>query len=357
MASQEDINEQIQRLAAHRATLTHYLHQRAQLSTAREPPEVATGIAEARAGIAHCKATLRRWGVAVEDHPDDTARGDTPQARRSLWPLRLLFVTAALLLVLIIIYGVSQLRSSIAIQGNGNVTNTGPGAIIINQGVAPDLHQQTPDHPILQTDAGRTVRADVRSWMVVRTEDFTNSPPDLYFGSKADDYATSMFEVKDGHYSLTMDSKRNATDMAGFDTHTTALKNFYVTATVTKLPGPSDSQCGIIFGYQDQNHWSFFRLRDDGTFSISQDRGSLPHSLLAGPYPSAAINKNGPNTMFIVAQNGSYRFFVNDVEVYKFSDKTIPVPTGTFDLGIQTPNSPGVVTCIFDNFEVRTPRT
>jgi hypothetical protein len=34
-------------------------------------PVVVNRIDEARAGIARCKATLRGWGVIVEDHPDD----------------------------------------------------------------------------------------------------------------------------------------------------------------------------------------------------------------------------------------------------------------------------------------------
>jgi NACHT domain len=95
MASQKTIDQQRQRLAAHRATLAHYLFQRAQLGTAHEPPGVANGIAEARAGIAHCKAILRGWGVEVAEHPDDNGpsapptRGAAPlRSRPWFWPLR-----------------------------------------------------------------------------------------------------------------------------------------------------------------------------------------------------------------------------------------------------------------------------
>src|SRR5215475_12761349 len=71
MPSQEEIDQQQELLATHRRTLAHYLRQQAQLGTAHEPPGVASGIAEARAGIARCKATLRNWGALVDDHPDD----------------------------------------------------------------------------------------------------------------------------------------------------------------------------------------------------------------------------------------------------------------------------------------------
>lgn len=71
MARQEDIDQQQVLLATHRRTQAVYLRRLASLSAAHAPPEVFHGIAEARAGIARCKATLRSWGVVVDDHPDD----------------------------------------------------------------------------------------------------------------------------------------------------------------------------------------------------------------------------------------------------------------------------------------------
>jgi hypothetical protein len=73
MPTEDDIALQKQLLSVHRATLAHYLLQRAQLG-AYAPPGVTSGIAEARVGIAYCKATLRGWGMHVDDHPDDEAR-------------------------------------------------------------------------------------------------------------------------------------------------------------------------------------------------------------------------------------------------------------------------------------------
>lgn len=95
MPTQDDIDKQRQRLERHRDTLAHYLDQRAQLGTTYEPPTVSLGIAEARAAIARLKATLRGWGVAVEDHPDDgeqpvpPAREPAPAMRSRSWFWRL----------------------------------------------------------------------------------------------------------------------------------------------------------------------------------------------------------------------------------------------------------------------------
>ena len=73
MLDQEQIDQQLTILAAHRQTLGVLLAQQATLGAAYAPPGVANGLAEARAAIARIKATLRAAGVMVEDLPDDHA--------------------------------------------------------------------------------------------------------------------------------------------------------------------------------------------------------------------------------------------------------------------------------------------
>src|SRR5262245_33830270 len=68
---QEDAQVQMELLKSHRQTLMHYLSQQAILGKAHAPPEVTAGIKNARENIDRIKTTLRGWGVAVEDHPDD----------------------------------------------------------------------------------------------------------------------------------------------------------------------------------------------------------------------------------------------------------------------------------------------
>jgi Tfp pilus assembly protein PilF len=74
MLDPEAIDQQQQLLAAHRATLAHYLIQRAQLGSGYAPPGVTNGITEARAEIRRIKEVLRGWGATVEDLPDDEER-------------------------------------------------------------------------------------------------------------------------------------------------------------------------------------------------------------------------------------------------------------------------------------------
>lgn len=82
MPSQNDIQYQQQLLQQHRVTLRHFLKQRGALGQNFEPPGVAAGIADARRGIAHCKAALRGWGIAAEDLPEDK----DPQADQATDP-------------------------------------------------------------------------------------------------------------------------------------------------------------------------------------------------------------------------------------------------------------------------------
>jgi hypothetical protein len=74
--SPEAIDDQRGLLVSHRRTLAIYLKQLAQHGSANAPPSIEHGIREARAAIHHAKAALRGWGLAVDDHPDDTALAD-----------------------------------------------------------------------------------------------------------------------------------------------------------------------------------------------------------------------------------------------------------------------------------------
>src|SRR5262245_53354041 len=69
--SQEDIEQQQERLAEHRATLAVYLGQLAKSGSAYAPLPVVKGIAEVRIEIKRIKGILRDWGVPVKDLPDD----------------------------------------------------------------------------------------------------------------------------------------------------------------------------------------------------------------------------------------------------------------------------------------------
>jgi NB-ARC domain len=71
MSDQEAIQSQLKILAAHRRTLAHYLRQEALAGPAHVKPEIGHGISEARDHIRRIKANLRRWGIAIEDLPDD----------------------------------------------------------------------------------------------------------------------------------------------------------------------------------------------------------------------------------------------------------------------------------------------
>jgi len=78
MSSTEDVAEQQKLLQTHRATLSHYLYQRATHGTAYVPPGVIHGITEARNNIRRIKKLLRDWAIPTEDHPNDEEERTLP---------------------------------------------------------------------------------------------------------------------------------------------------------------------------------------------------------------------------------------------------------------------------------------
>ena len=72
MPSQEEIQDQLGLLTAHRRTLAGYLKQLANLGSQFAPPSLFNGIREARDNIKRIKKTLRDWNIPYENHPDDT---------------------------------------------------------------------------------------------------------------------------------------------------------------------------------------------------------------------------------------------------------------------------------------------
>jgi nucleoside phosphorylase len=71
MASQQDIDHQVNLLAIHRRNLAHYIKQRGLLGEAFAPPMVINGIISERDNIRRIKGILRGWGQQVDDHADD----------------------------------------------------------------------------------------------------------------------------------------------------------------------------------------------------------------------------------------------------------------------------------------------
>jgi hypothetical protein len=71
MAEKQDIQGQLILLETHRRTLHHRLKQLIIHGEANVPSSIAHDILESRANISRIKTTLRKCGVATEDHPDD----------------------------------------------------------------------------------------------------------------------------------------------------------------------------------------------------------------------------------------------------------------------------------------------
>jgi hypothetical protein len=71
MASQEEIDEQLNLLATYRRTLAILLEQKAKHTSANVPTAIEHGIIEARENIRAIKKNLLDLGVKVENYPSD----------------------------------------------------------------------------------------------------------------------------------------------------------------------------------------------------------------------------------------------------------------------------------------------
>lgn len=71
--TQRQITAQVERLKVERGNLAHYLRQHSISNSTYVEPSAIQGAQEARTAIKRIKTILRRWNIAVDDHPDDEA--------------------------------------------------------------------------------------------------------------------------------------------------------------------------------------------------------------------------------------------------------------------------------------------
>lgn len=194
----------------------------------------------------------------------------------------------------------------------------------------------------LQTRSGREARAIASTWTTVLMNDFEDNADGWWLHEDVEDYATSTRKLEGGQYILRLDSNKDVTAWAGSKIGN--LQDFYVSVDITKVEGPENSYCGLIFRYQDPGNWLFFRLRSDQTFGISRNTGAPNHQQIAGPTFNKDINKDGTNRVSILARGDKYEFFVNDIPVY-ISEK-LPITSGGIEMTVQAPQNPSIITIV-----------
>lgn len=203
-----------------------------------------------------------------------------------------------------------------------------------------------------QSQPARAARAIGGDWpIIIRRETFENPSASINLQLLDDKFATGTRRLENGRLVFNMTSRMPATSFV--ELKTPPLRDFFITVTITKLSGPMDSSCGIIFGREAEELWLFYRVRADKTISVSRDPGYVPHIQVSGPIKVDAIKPYEPNTLMILSHNGRYQLFLNDVEVYTISDPTIPA--GELDLAMQALQGSTAVGCAFDDLEIRAP--
>ncbi len=205
-----------------------------------------------------------------------------------------------------------------------------------------------------RTAFSRDVDRITRNWQTILDDNFDSNKNNWAEGELIDEFGTSAAYFKAGKYRLDVKAKKimTASGMAP----TPPVTDFYASVDVQKLRGPTETNCGLLFRWQHPEKWFFFRVRDDGYFSISfNDGGEYPHPQLTGLIASDAIKVGQLNRIAVFVRGSHFDFLINDVKVFTPPDDFDPLVSGKIDIGVQLPSMPNPAACEFDNFLLRTP--
>jgi len=189
-------------------------------------------------------------------------------------------------------------------------------------------------------------------WRVVTQQSFEEqdgpATEDLHDGC-----TNSIGAYSEKRLLLRLDSCRDYTYQVAFETVTRRTDDsFYIAANVQYLSGPSDGYCALLIGWQDNEHYYAFKLGRD-TFEVTRDKGGLPHQGIDGIRSDPAIRSGASNRIAILSDGDITRLAINQVVVSE--PHGLDAKAGQLRLGVQATTRSDLVTCAFDDIELRTP--
>lgn len=192
------------------------------------------------------------------------------------------------------------------------------------------------------------------SWVVVSNDDFSESNSKWNVGESRDDFAFHKRYIKNGEYIFQAKSVDTSTSWTESTSVPYNIKDFYVSVDIRKTYGPIESNCGIMFRLKGHGNWYFFRIREDQMYSVSFHKDGREHIRLIAPTKHEVIQKDGKNTLAILARGEKFEFFINGVLVDTLTYDMLQ--EGGIDMGIQLPDRQGTAECAFDNLIIKVPQ-
>jgi hypothetical protein len=133
-----------------------------------------------------------------------------------------------------------------------------------------------------------------------------------------------------------------------------AVATFAAAVEVQRVAGPRESEAGLIFRHVDDDNYYFFTVADGRQQYALEILDQGEWNTLIDWTPSSAINVGGVNRLKVVADQGHFRFLINDHAVHDVPDDH-RFPQGRVGIAIAMPKPGDTGTVEFDNFELRAP--
>jgi tetratricopeptide (TPR) repeat protein len=207
-------------------------------------------------------------------------------------------------------------------------------ALLASKGNLAFLQQPTPEPTILPTPA----------FSLAWQDDF--STPERDWGETSDLQSVKRFE--NGQYHISV----NASELFIWSTAGQDLADFIVEIEATQVSGPNDNGYGLLFRFQDDQHFYRFDISGDGFYLLSK-RLENQWVTLVDWTESPFIHKGqATNRLKVICQSSQISLYVNDRHLTDFSD----VSYSHGDIGLFAGTlSQGGVHISFDNLKVWAP--
>jgi hypothetical protein len=189
------------------------------------------------------------------------------------------------------------------------------------------------------------------AWPVVLTDEFAANDNGWHpFDTFEDDYGTRRFLLSRGRYNWEVTPLK---DIHLHDTPNMAsMSDFLISVDARQTSGPASADYGLAFRVVSDNTLYTFNISDTGQFAV-QLLYQGQWTTLVNWTPTAAVRPGESNNLKVLAVGDQFTFFVNDQEVARLGDDS--VPQGRVGVAVDHFEEGVTASWEFDDFELRAP--
>jgi tetratricopeptide (TPR) repeat protein/Tol biopolymer transport system component len=206
--------------------------------------------------------------------------------------------------------------------------------LLTSRGNLAFLRRPTSEPPILPTPA----------FPLAWQDDF--STPEGGWGEASDLQSVKKYE--NGRYHISV----NASELFIWSTAGQDLADFMAEIEATQISGPNDNGYGLLFRFQDEQHFYRFDISGDGFYLLSKRSGNQWVTLVDWTESPFIHKGQATNRLKVICQGSQISLYVNDHHLTDFSD----VSYSHGDIGLFAGTlSQGGTHISFDNLKVWAP--